>query len=391
VSALLQEIRLQAAGNEHLQHCLVAAAAMEGGNLQGPWPRGDAGCAAGPFQIRWWMNPCDAAGTWKGHRLSAAEAEDPAVAVAYAIRRDGLNFTGAAAQYPNVIDAVFAAERPSRYYSEAQQAAAHAAIAAAFGDLQELTMPDKPQIAWVGAHASNYAVGRIAPDGRRIAPEAWVNHIAEGSFAGLASWFNLPADQHVAADGTFLGASSTHFSVAKDGRIQQHVLVTNTAFGNGGIETGYTAALIDENGGINPNLWTVSCEHEGFTGEAPTQAMFDASTRLCAWVFASTLIVSGASDVTVDAKHILRHGSISPQSRLRCPGWSPSVFSDYIARVQFLMKAPVPPPIDFRAIAVRALRDIVLQADHDEQAARLSAELRRQDARARLAALGEAG
>lgn len=209
-------------------------------------------------------------------------------------------------------------------------------------------MVDKPNIVFVGAHASNFSVGRVAPDGRRIAPEAWVNHIAEGTFPGLKSWFNLPASQHFAADGTFLGASSTHYSIAKDGRIQQHVDTKDTAFGNGGIETGYTAKLIDANGKINPNLWSVNCEHEGFTGQAPTQAMFTSSTQLCAWVFATLLIPGGATGVAIDLDHILRHSSISPQSRARCPGtgWSAAVEKDYVAEVARLVAGavPLPPP-----------------------------------------------
>jgi len=47
------------------------------------------------------------------------------------------------------------------------------------------------------------------------------------------------------------------------------------------------------------------------------------------------------------------------------------------------------PPIDYRATAVAALRDIIQQAADDEQAAQISAALRRQDATARLARLGE--
>lgn len=195
-----------------------------------------------------------------------------------------------------------------------------------------------PPISWVDAHSSNFAPRRFAPDGRLIAPEAWVNHIADGSFEGLASWFNVPADRHFSVGGAFLGASSTHFSVARDGRIQQHVAIQDTAFANGGIEGGFTSTLVAANGFINPNLWTVSCEHEGFTGDIPTEAQFDSSTRLCARVFASHIIPGGATDVAIDRVHILRHTSISPQSRPRCPGWPESVMDDYVARVAELVR-----------------------------------------------------
>ena len=192
----------------------------------------------------------------------------------------------------------------------------------------------KPSITWVGAHPEHFVPGRIAPSGAVIAPEAWVNHIAEGSFDGVRTWFNTPT----ALRNPPLGPSSTHFSIGKDGRIQQHVAVEDTAFGNGDVQAGCTAALVFENSGLNPNLGTVSCEHEGFTGDIPTDAMFDSSTRLCAWVFATYLLPGGASGVAVDRRHILRHGEISPGDRAFCPGWPETVLADYVARVDDLLK-----------------------------------------------------
>src|SRR5581483_4820268 len=132
--------------------------------------------------------------------------------------------------------------------------------------------------------------------------------------------------------------SSAHFSVAKDGRIHQHVALDDTAFANGIVQTGHTARLIDDNAGLNPTLWTVSCEHEGMSGESPTPAMFDASTRLCAWVFATRLLSGGASAVAVDRDHIIRHAEISPIDRAGCPGWPEPVITAYVARVAELAK-----------------------------------------------------
>lgn len=196
------------------------------------------------------------------------------------------------------------------------------------------------------AHPGNWGKGRIGALGKPIAPEAWVLHIAQGTFAGIDSWFKTgPADRNPPLP------SAAHFSVAKDGRIRCHVLPEHTAFANGIIQDGYRAKLINENrypdgSAINPNLWTISCEHEGDSGEAPTAAMFEASTRLCAWVFQTRLLTGGATGVAVDRDHIIRHGDISPADRSGCPGWSELQISTYISRVRALLQLDAPPPVE---------------------------------------------
>lgn len=236
------------------------------------------------------------------------------------------------------------------------------ALLAAMGDEGE-GMVVKPVIQYTDAHPDNYAAGRIHTDGRVIAPEAWVLHIAQGSFDGIMSWFRTgPADRNPPLP------SSAHFSVAKDGRIRQHVSPINTAFANGIVQSGYTSRLIDENAGINPNLWTVSCEHEGMSGELPTEAMFEASAHLCAWVFETRLLPGGASGVAVDRDHIIRHGDISPIDRAGCPGWPERIITDYIDRVREHLAGPVePPPIDDHETALIAELLGELRAFRDDE------------------------
>lgn len=218
--------------------------------------------------------------------------------------------------------------QPAALYRPSLEAAARLAAG-----LIRAALP-MPSIELTPAHPDNLTRGRIGPAGNRIAPEAWVLHIAQGSFDGIASWFRTGL-----ADRNPPFPSSAHFSVAKDGRIRQHVAPEDTAFANGIIQTGHTARLIGENAGINPNLWTISCEHEGMSGEAPTPAMFEASARLCAWVFQTRLLNSGATGVAIDRDHIIRHGDISPVDRAGCPGWPEPVIAAYIARVTELVRA----------------------------------------------------
>lgn len=283
----------------------------------------------------------------------------------------------------------------ARFWASAQRADAdavsqnaEAALRAGYAALEGMNVVtiEKPAIEWKAAAERNYEGGRKDNAGGTIAPECWVLHIAQGSFDGIASWFATPPEKRNPPL-----PSSAHFSVAKDGRIRQHVSMENTAFANGIIQDGFTAKLIRENryadgSFINPNLWTVSCEHEGMSGEAPTPAMFEASTRLCAWVFQTELLVAGASDVAIDRDHIIRHADISPQDRAGCPGWSESVIADYIARVRQLVSGPVvPPPVeDYRAEWIEELNGIIAAANDDAT----RAAVRIQDARRKLTELG---
>lgn len=250
-----------------------------------------------------------------------------------------LRETGAAAWdslSPGEKLAMFARFWPAAQGGEPQPAARYrpsleAAARLAAGLLR--TALPMPAIELTPAHPDNFARGRIGPNGRPVAPEAWVLHIAQGGFDAIASWFRTGL-----ADRNPPFPSSAHYSVAKDGRIRQHVAPEDTAFANGIIQSGHTARLIGENGGINPNLWTVSCEHEGMSGEAPTAAMFEASARLCAWVFQRRLLTGGATGVAIDRDHIIRHAEISPIDRAGCPGWPESVIREYIARVAELIR-----------------------------------------------------
>src|SRR5262245_23760158 len=97
------------------------------------------------------------------------------------------------------------------------------------GDAVALAPVPEPDLVFIGAHPANFNVGRGG-----IAPEAVVLHIAEGSMSAVDGHFNNPASQ-----------VSAHFCVGKNGVIHQYVNTGDTAFGNGIVETGHTAKLIN--------------------------------------------------------------------------------------------------------------------------------------------------
>ncbi|MBI4788182.1 MAG: N-acetylmuramoyl-L-alanine amidase [Chloroflexi bacterium] len=126
----------------------------------------------------------------------------------------------------------------------------------------------------------NFFPGR---DGQRV--KAVVLHIAQGTYEGAISWLTNPTSQ-----------ASAHFIVAKDGRIAQMVSLDDSAWGNGlRYENGVWLTPSDPAApanptwsglvpGINPNLYTISIEHEGLFTEPWTPAMYAASVRVLHWI-----------------------------------------------------------------------------------------------------------
>lgn len=169
----------------------------------------------------------------------------------------------------------------------------------------------------------------FTPGRQGFGPEAVIWHIADGTLAGMDSWFNNPASQVSATFG--IGDGTDGFA---DGEIHQYTYISNTAWANGKIEAGYTAALIDENGGVNPNVWSVPIEFAGKGGSLPTPKQTAAGVALTAWLFTDVLLKSGASGVAVDRKHILRHSEISPVTRSNCPGWPEPVLAMMVEAVK---------------------------------------------------------
>ncbi len=81
-------------------------------------------------------------------------------------------------------------------------------------------------------------------------PIVIVDHIAEGSCAGMKSWFNNPKSY-----------ASSHFAVCRDGKVIQFIELEDASWTQGGVNA--PTRYISIYGGINPNLRSISIEHEG--------------------------------------------------------------------------------------------------------------------------------
>jgi N-acetyl-anhydromuramyl-L-alanine amidase AmpD len=131
-------------------------------------------------------------------------------------------------------------------------------------------------------------------------PLAVVMHIAEGSLPGIDAWFVSPQNS----------GSSTHYAIGKKGEIHQYVREEDAAWGNGIVKKPTWPLLVQN---VNPNLYTISIEHEGYTGEPWTEEMLESDVwllkRICQrW------------SIAMDRAHIIGHYQLDSVNRARCPG-----------------------------------------------------------------------
>lgn len=155
-------------------------------------------------------------------------------------------------------------------------------------------MAEKPPIKWIGS--PNFTPGR---KGQR--PVVIVCHIMAGSLAGTDSWFNNPQSK-----------ASAHFGVGKDGTIHQYVAEEDAAWANGRVQGVPWPAWADKPR-VNPNLRSLSIEHEGQPDDGLTEAQYQASLALIRYLCERWAIPP-------DREHIIGHYQIDAINRPNCPG-----------------------------------------------------------------------
>ena len=153
-------------------------------------------------------------------------------------------------------------------------------------------------IRWVGSQNYGYPDRTKGRNGFR--PIAVVLHIAEGTLAGCDAWFNSPNNE----------GSSTHYCIGTSGEIHQYVEEDDAAWGNGQVKKPDWPLLIES---VNPNLYTISIEHEGHSGEPWSEPMFQADL----WLVGQ---ICQRWEIPPDKDHIIGHYRIDSVTRARCPG-----------------------------------------------------------------------
>jgi N-acetylmuramoyl-L-alanine amidase len=165
---------------------------------------------------------------------------------------------------------------------------------------------DYARAQWVGS--PNFSRGR---SGRQ--PIAIVMHIAQGSRAGVVSWFNNRAAN-----------ASSHYLVCRNGDVLQFVREADTAWTNGiDFQKGYDAYRSDRGvpwvddcwkSRIDPNRLTITVEHEGNSGEQLPEPEIQASIDL------TRDILSRYNWPTDDPHRIIGHYVTDSVNRAFCPG-----------------------------------------------------------------------
>src|SRR5581483_2904969 len=167
--------------------------------------------------------------------------------------------------------------------------------------------------------SGNFETGR---NGQRV--KAVVLHIGEGPLSAFFPTFNNPA-RH----------ASAHFTVGKQGEIEQYVSINDTAYANGlrweaadnpaggiwknprGIPV--TPAWRGLIPGVNPNYYTISIEHEGFFREAWTEPMYLANLKLLRWI-QDELRREQPGFVYLRGETLIGHNDFDSVDRPNCPG-----------------------------------------------------------------------
>jgi N-acetylmuramoyl-L-alanine amidase len=195
-----------------------------------------------------------------------------------------------------------------------------------------------------------------------------VDHISVGTMASMDSWFTSPGNK----------TSSANYGVAKDGSIHQYVDIRRMAWANGIGAADIAASktpVVHDHPGVNPNLYSVSIEHEGTDGDL-TPEQFEASLWLHRYIQNEVLRIWGTR-FELDPYHVIGHFMVNPVGKPFCPGpkfpWS-RLYAELTKGEDYLMT-----PEDANKIINRWLADeynLASDDDKDERH-RLANELRK--------------
>lgn len=140
---------------------------------------------------------------------------------------------------------------------------------------------------------SNYRKGRNG-----MVPDAIAIHIADGSKAAVVATFKNPAVE-----------KSSNFLVNRDGSITQFVNTANASFCTGILDNPINELVLKRT--HNPNDWTISIEHEGYGTTDITEAQYNATAMLIAFL-------NKKWNIPLDRTHVFGHREVF--SKKNCPG-----------------------------------------------------------------------
>jgi len=167
----------------------------------------------------------------------------------------------------------------------------------------------------------NFGVGR-----KGYVPQIICLHIMAGSLSGTDSWFANTASQ-----------VSSHYGIGFNGEIHQYVQDENTAWTNGlvtGWTTGPTSKFVLGRQGINPNLYSLTIEHEGQDLSKAPDTQLNATAGLIRTLTAKY-------GIPCDRDHIIGHYEIDPIRKPLCPATDKTIIDKIIAMVNQAVTPPI--------------------------------------------------
>lgn len=152
------------------------------------------------------------------------------------------------------------------------------------------------------------------------------NHITAGTAESVYNWFTSPNND----------SASAHFTVRRDGAIDQYVRLEEAAWTQGiPIPEGlpYATAPVVKAMTCNPNLYCISIEHEGYVVKDDddvvienagldgtlTEPQFYASCWLHRYIKDEAKRIWGV-DITLGSYNVIGHFQIDPRRKPYCPG-----------------------------------------------------------------------
>lgn len=152
-------------------------------------------------------------------------------------------------------------------------------------------------------------------EGHKI--EMIVVHISAGSLDSMTSWFMNTASQ-----------ASSHYAVGKNGTVICYVEEKDKAWHAGRVDSP-TAKKVQQKTGLNPNLYSVGIECEGFdlkdAPEAQRKALYSLISDICK-----------RNDLPINRDTIVGHYEIATKTRINDPSTDKTIMDKIVENVKIL-------------------------------------------------------
>lgn len=157
--------------------------------------------------------------------------------------------------------------------------------------------------------SSNYYTNRNG-----VKPIGICNHISVGTMTSMDAWFKNPASN-----------ASAHFGIGRNGAIHQYVDIEHGAWTQGITRDAikYATAPLIKSMDMNPNLYLIGIEHEGYAGNGVDGDLTEAQLKSSLWLhkyIQDYVMKKWKHKIDLNSYYVLGHYQIDPRRKPFCPG-----------------------------------------------------------------------